>query len=479
MKKLNYYIMACGAAVLAGSNVCYATCPTGYTQRILPAALAPGSAKNSHGVCTPLCSGIGTQLRTGNGFQFNLFASKTTDIAMGFGLNGVACYGDLILGQTNSGINVRFNDTIYHLYDNIDFDCPVPFTLSYSCGDGATGTPPDSVTVNWGDNYSVAPSAGGCSRPGYYFAGWKIDGAARTADIFYNWQYTTNKTAVASWAVDSYIAIYSCNYCDKVFGLTAPYETVSYGSTYSPKSPNTSGGPSCTNAYNQQFLGYRLLDAWGNDTGTVINPGASLTWNYSSGMKLRPIWDAGDEVPVASEPVYYTLTYSCGADSESGTVSGTDTIAYRDLYSVTPDYGTCRRMGYIPSGWKIGTATRSPYTFYQWTYTANQSATVNWVRNTFVAIYECNTGAPSSVTYKTVTWGNSFTPAAPGAMDGETMVGPNCTTPAGMEFAGYDVLDAWGNALTDSNAFIAPGASLNWDYEQSLKFRAKWQPVSE
>lgn len=368
-------------------------------------------------------------------------------------------------------MNIQFGNTTYHVYDGLDYDCPVPFSLSYNCGVG-TGTAPDSQTVNWGENYTLSDSVGNCTKAGYYFTGWAIDGSSRKVNTFYNWQYESNKTAVAQWSPDTFVAIYSCNYCDTTFGTTAPYTSVTYGTSFQPVAPNASGGPECVNAYNQPFLGYRLLDVWGNDTGVSVSPGGSFDWLYASGMKLRPNWGTGDANPTNNN-TSYTLTYSCGSDATGGNISKTDTVTYRDLYSVSDDYGTCTRTGYYPSGWTIGTTTVKPYTFGTWNWTTNQTATINWVQDSYIAIYECNTGTPGATAYTSVLYGATFTPVAPNDTNG-----PECTAPTGTEFAGYDVLDARGNVLSNVPT-LANGDSITWNYDQGLKFRAKWVAISE
>ena len=100
-------------------------CPTGTTQvttgyeslwnghiACKPDAVACDHAYN--GVCPDLCS-FATQLKTGTGLSFPLFATKVTSVAINIRQNGVTCYVPLEAGNGDTGsLNLTYNNTTYH-----------------------------------------------------------------------------------------------------------------------------------------------------------------------------------------------------------------------------------------------------------------------------------------------------------------------------------------------------------------------------
>ena len=97
----------------------------------------------------------------------------------------------------------------------------------------------------------------------------------------YNYKYTTDKTMVAQWSPNSYGAAYLCDNGTR----TDKYLSGKYGSSYTPSTTV------CTAADGATFAGWRIADAYGNDTGDTVASGASFTWNYPYNIRLIAVWE--------------------------------------------------------------------------------------------------------------------------------------------------------------------------------------------
>ncbi len=64
----------------------------------------------------PCAAGV-TTLRTGTGVSVPLWAEKSTEPSLCVKYNEMVCYADLELGQVTNGININYNNLIYHLVD--------------------------------------------------------------------------------------------------------------------------------------------------------------------------------------------------------------------------------------------------------------------------------------------------------------------------------------------------------------------------
>lgn len=81
------------------------------------------------------------------------------------------------------------------------------YTVTYNCGTTCTGgsqTPPNSVTVYYGNPFSPASNSGRCDpeNAGYTFAGWAVSNTNpvvyRQPNSSFTWNYTENKTFTAT-----------------------------------------------------------------------------------------------------------------------------------------------------------------------------------------------------------------------------------------------------------------------------------------
>jgi len=423
----------------------HAVCPDGTT-----AYLGPESTRyrNANGDCVELCGGGVTGLHTSNGYRFDLFATQGTFPAIHIKNGDTVCYADLISGQSDGTLNVSYNDAIYHANSNSGQLCPTTYTLSYSCGDGATGTPPESHEMGWGDMYTPPYDVGTCRKPGYSISGWKIDSTSLTKGQYYSYNYTTDKTMVAQWRANAYGAPYLCNYCPGSPFTNSDYVNVNYGGSFTSKS-----SLSCENPFNQTLLGYQVLDVYGDEAGVQLTPGQSTTWSWPGNIQLRAMWS---EPEVSTK---YTLSYSCG-DGATGIAPESKQIANGEMYTPPYDVGTCRKPGYSVSGWKIDSTSLSKGVYYTYNYTTDKTMVAQWTANAYGGAYLCNNGATNS-SYVNATFGNSISPS-----------GTVCTAADGATFAGYRVLDALGN---DTGIVISPGASWTWTVPGNIRLVALWE----
>lgn len=419
-----------------------ATCPDGYTAYLGPAS---DLVRNANGECSQLCGGSMTSLNTSNGYRFDLFASRNTTPAINIEMDGVVCYADLIPGAGTGTLNIKNDSGTYHANISTGELCPVTYNLSYSCGDGATGTPPETRDIVWGGLITGGYDIGTCRRMGYYANGWLLDGATKAANTYLLYNYSGDKVLSVRWSPGSYGVSYICNNPREV---SAVYSTASYGSRFTPN--KTACPPMC----GKVLSGYKVLEADGTDTGTVLGIGESFVWNYDGNMRMSAIWD-DDEVVIQD----YTLSYSCGSGA-TGTPPSSRTIRYGHLYTPGHSIGTCARSGYIFNGWSIESYSRSGDLYYPYLYSGDRVLVAQWTRPSYAASFFCDNGTVNSQ-YMSGTYASSYTPS--------TNI---CTPPDGRVFAGWRILDASGQ---DTGDVVAPGKSFQWLYDYNIRFQAIWE----
>ena len=259
--------------------VVYATCPDGYT-----AYLGPESnlVRNANGGCSELCGSGITSLNTSNGYKFDLFVFKNTTPAINIKIGDTVCYADLVAGASSGTLNVSMDGTTYHANAEHSLLCPASYTLSYSCGTGATGTPPDSRTVEYGSLVGAGYDYGTCNRVGYYANGWTLDGVTKTAGQYWLYNYSSDKQMVVRWGASTYAAAYVCNNPREP---SATYSQVAYGDTFTPNKS------ACVPMFGKRLLGYDVQNSDGAETGTYVAMGQSLKWTYNSNMRLSAVWE--------------------------------------------------------------------------------------------------------------------------------------------------------------------------------------------
>ena len=433
-------------------GIVWSACPEGFTKYLGPSS---GLFRDVNGVCRELCGAGVTTLKTSVGYTFDLFATKNTDRAICVTVGDTTCYADLVSGGMSNTLNVKLGDEAYHANPDFGNLCPVRYTLSYSCGEGATGTPPESRELGWGDLYNRPDSAESCRYPGYSFNGWKIDSTGLSKGAVYKYTYTTDKTMTAQWKANTYAAPYLCNYCaGSTYYTINDFSTAVFGSNFTPKSSLP-----CTNPYKQTIDYYAVLDAFGKETGDKIIPGGSATWSWPGNIRLKAIWSEPEMGTSPSAPVRYTLSYSCG-EGATGIPPESHSVGYNLGYYAPYDAGTCVKPGYYLSGWKIDSTGLSKGAVYKYTYTTDKTMTAQWKANTYAAPYLCNNGKNVQAYLRGV-YAGSYTPS--------TTV---CTSSDGSTFVGWRITDAYG---IDTGDTVASGASFTWIYPYNIRLVAMWE----
>ena len=66
------------------------------------------------GTCAELCSGEYTTLRTSTGLIFPMYATKQITPSINIGIGNNVCYVNLVPGQADNAINIRYDNQTYH-----------------------------------------------------------------------------------------------------------------------------------------------------------------------------------------------------------------------------------------------------------------------------------------------------------------------------------------------------------------------------
>ena len=420
------------------TGVAGASCPDGYVQYDGPNN--DGFALNSQGVCAALCP-TGRKLMTSTGLSYNLFAEKSVTPSLNALENDVICYADTVVGA-GAGINFSHNGTVYSL--RVSTPCPIKYEVSYTCGNGATGTPPQAKTIEYGSMLGIGYDYGTCNKTGYYASGWIMDGATKSAGEYVPFKFATNKTLGVRWSPSAYSVVYVCNTDE----IAETYQKITYGYRFSP---NTTP---CLPPFGKILIGYNIQNYDGTDTGVTIKPGESFVWNYDTNMLLSAIWQEAENIITE-----YELSYSCGGGA-TGTPPESRTVMYGNLYTPGADIGSCAREGYVFNGWNIGSYSREVYEYYPYTYAKNEELIAQWTIPQYAAVYICNNDTISSE-YLSGYYYNTYTP--------KTNI---CSAPKGKSFAGYAIQDAYGQ---DTGDIVLPGKSFKWTYDGNIRLSALWQ----
>lgn len=426
-----------------------AECADGYTSYLGPDS---GYARDANGVCSPLCDSGISALNVFGGHKFNLFASKNTAHAIHVKYGNDICYLDVVDGHGTGTLNIKSADGgVYHV--NIDAlgACPVMYSLSYSCGDGVSGTAPVAREIAYGDLYSAPYNAGTCYKPGYYLSGWQLGDTVLEKGEFYEYAYTVDNVMVAQWRPNNYGAAVFCNYCNTgTYHTTEDYVISTFlGKFVAPASVN------CINPSGRTLVDYQVLDLTGTATGKVLTPGSTTQWLWPKNMILKARWSESGTV----NPKAYTLSFSCGSGA-SGTPPASQSILAGAVFTSPVDAGTCKKDGYSLTGWKIDSSGLEEGQYYEYTYNANKTMVAQWVANVYGAPYLCNNGSVVE-TYLTGTYGTSVTPSKTA-----------CTAPSGKTLSGYQILNTKGNS---TGTTVSAGSSFVWNWAQNLQLKAVWK----
>ena len=109
----------------------------------------------------------------------------------------------------------------YNDDDNDDVCSLNTYPVTYSCGSGATGTPPATNTAMYDTTFITANNTN-CTKENWQFSGWQVSGTddIKPAGKGFTWKYTEAKNLVAKWVqtpgncgIGQYYDSGSCHSC--------------------------------------------------------------------------------------------------------------------------------------------------------------------------------------------------------------------------------------------------------------------------
>ena len=191
----------------------------------------------------------------------------------------------------------------------------VSYTVTYNAM-GATGTPPESLTVN-NNSYINLHDGSGFSRTGCIFNGWYTFIAGTRTDY----------TAGASYCVTSDVIFYAnwATACTIIFNINN-----GNGETPSPKTVISGTSITLPSAYGLSRTGF-TFGGWNtNNAGTGTNYDSNSSYTVMSSVTLYARWD-----------VIATGTWKTSALSNGATGGGGMLIGSSSTYTLTlSDYST-------------------------------------------------------------------------------------------------------------------------------------------
>ena len=224
---------------------------------------------------------------------------------------------------------------------------PRPYTVSYVCGDGTTGTAPANQTVTYGQTATILSGPSTCAKAGYAFTGWKDPTGSDWNGWSGTWSFDNGNygitndtlTLTGQWAIKNYTVNYSCG--SGATGTAPASQAATYGSTFTA----ASGPATC------EKTGY-TFGGWQDPTGSDWD-GWSGTWSFDNGnygitnntLSLTANW----------VPKTYTVQYSCG--SGTGAAPASQTATYGQTTTIVSGSNSCSRDGFTFDGWRDPTGS--------------------------------------------------------------------------------------------------------------------------
>jgi len=165
-------------------------------------------------------------------------------------------------------------------------------TVSFSCGTDAdgnaiSGTPPAAQTTVTGRPWSPE-LAGTCYYPGYTLSSWAADtsnsysgGYSVSRTGWFPWEENANPTMNAKWTARSFHVAYACNNGSQTTGR----HVVTFKKTFTPSTTE------CTAPEGRTLAGYDVYNVLGEDTGTDIEAGVEITYEWPYNISLYAKWE--------------------------------------------------------------------------------------------------------------------------------------------------------------------------------------------
>ena len=208
---------------------------------------------------------------------------------------------------------------------------PKTYTVSYSCGTGATGTAPSSATAVYGETFTIATGHGTCAKAnGYSFDGWKDPTGGNWTNWSGRWEFENGQFSVsnntlsleARWTGGTEKAIFNYNQ-NQTYGKWSMMDTY-YKPNWSKSfdvditfNPSTSGArymlfgnydKSDTKAIQMEVTSSNKFELW---VGSSSGHGNSINASVSIGSSntLHFAWNASTKVAtVVINGVSYNFT---------------------------------------------------------------------------------------------------------------------------------------------------------------------------
>ena len=244
-----------------GKNSCILTCEAGKYYR--------GSTKS--------CTGCPSN-RACKGISFTV-STNVEDLDKDHGLTVCVPNADRTDCMSASAVDVVSSASIDHEFvienqNNLETQS---YTITYQCGDGTTGTPPNQQTVAQDGDVTISADEGACAKNGYHFANeWKNGNDTITAGQHYDQWINENVTLVAQWDDD-----------------TTTTDTISYNcgeGTGNPESQTVQNNGNVTvhPSSECQRDGYTFTK-WISGNEYFVAGDTISSWTYGS-ISLTPYW---------------------------------------------------------------------------------------------------------------------------------------------------------------------------------------------
>lgn len=230
------------------------------------------------------------------------------------------------------------NELITWLYDNAVLQVST-YTITFNAN-GGTGTPPQVVSVNPGDNYTIPGNTTNLTKTNYHFVGWNTESSATTGLASLS-NIQADTTLYAIWAIAQYTLILNGNGGRFLIIQSQTYEnaisgTATAGSFYSAVE-------SLLQLATISRPGYTLL-GWNTDSSATTALSQAQINALSGNTTLYAIW------------VRICVVTFYGNGATSGTLPASIEVLEGTTITLPGNTGGLARSGYNFLGW-----SRDPY----------------------------------------------------------------------------------------------------------------------
>lgn len=378
---------------------------------------------------------------------------------------------------------------------------PIPQTVTYNAGAGATGTAPASTSVETAGSFTVA-TRGDLARAGYTFGGWRDQSGDVIAEGSTYDVGPSPVTLSAIWIADSHTVTYGNSQnstgtpptqadvvTDATFVLAdgSALSLAGYAfSGWTDGRVDGSGNPLVYQPGDSYRMGTGDVDlqaVWiamphtvsflraGGETGTIpssfvaltdstftVPSGSSLTrpgYTFAGWRDMSGLYTASMTYSVAATDVTlvaewtadtHTVTYSAGLGS--GTVPTQSAVATDDTFTAASS-STISRAGYTFAGWSSSAGGTYQVEETVRMGTANITLTALWIANTYnVRYFLTNAATGTAPEATTATTESTFATAGStgfgragytleGWFDGSTVTNPTSNYTQGIGDTGF------------------------------------------